>query len=58
MRSQAKVDTLYYIKEGGVFAVTPDGIGFYWFDDFEDVEEQYGEGHFTGYTTITRLSDY
>lgn len=36
-------DRLYYVMKYDMYFVTPDGIGGYWYEDEDEVIEQYGE---------------
>lgn len=41
-RSELAVDTAYYIRKDDQYFITPDGIGGYWFDTIEELEDEYG----------------
>lgn len=41
-RSELSVDTAYFIRKDDQYFITPDGIGGYWFDSIEELEDEYG----------------
>lgn len=41
-RSELSVDTAYYIRKDDQYFITPDGVGGYWFDTIEELEDEYG----------------
>lgn len=41
-RSELAVDTAYFIRKDDMYFITPDGIGGYWFDTIEELEDEYG----------------
>jgi hypothetical protein len=41
-RSALSVDTAYYIRKDDMYFITPDGVGGYWFDTIEELEDEYG----------------
>jgi hypothetical protein len=38
-RSESETETIYVGEDGSV-SVTPDGIGFFWFDSIEEAQEE------------------
>ena len=42
LRSELEVDTAYYVRKDDQYFITPDGIGGYWFDTIEELEDEYG----------------
>lgn len=41
-RSELAVDTAYFVRKDDQYFITPDGIGGYWFDTIEELEDEYG----------------
>lgn len=42
-RSQLQAEQLYFVEKSRVYAVSPDGVGIYWYDTEEEVFEQHGD---------------
>lgn len=42
LRSELAVDTAYYVRKDDQYFITPDGIGGYWYDTIEALEDEYG----------------
>jgi hypothetical protein len=56
-RSQLVADRLYRDNDGTYF-VSPDGIGVFWFDTMEEVNEQYGANNFPKVYHVSHLTDF
>lgn len=41
-RSALEVDTAYFVRKDDMYFITPDGVGGYWFDTIEELEDEYG----------------
>lgn len=41
-RDSLEVDTAYFVRKDDMYFVTPDGIGGFWYDTIEDLEDQHG----------------
>lgn len=41
-RTKAKTDTIYVCADGSI-GVTPDCVGFYWYDSIAEAQEQHGD---------------
>jgi len=38
-RNELEVDTAYFVRKDDMFFITPDGIGGFWYDTIEELEE-------------------
>jgi hypothetical protein len=41
-RSELKADQAYYIRKDDMYFYTPDGVGGFWYDTIEALEDQHG----------------
>lgn len=41
-RSELSVDTAYFVRKDDMYFITPDGIGGFWYDTIEELEDQHG----------------
>jgi len=41
-RNELEVDTAYFVRKDDMFFITPDGIGGFWYDTIEELEDQHG----------------
>lgn len=46
-RDSLAVNHIYFEEKSGQYFVTPDGIGCYWYDTFEEAQGQHGSGPVT-----------
>jgi hypothetical protein len=54
-RESLTVDTIYKERKSGLFFVTPDGVGCFWYDTLEEARGEHGD---TGpLITIDELED-
>lgn len=42
-RDSLKVDTIYYVQADGMYFVTPDCFGGYWYDTLKEAQEEHGK---------------
>lgn len=43
LRSSLIVDTIYRETSSGTYFVTPDGVGCFWYDTYEEALDQHGD---------------
>lgn len=41
-RSELSVDTAYFVRKDDQYFITPDGLGGFWYDTIEELEDQHG----------------
>lgn len=55
-RDSLTVNTIYLELESGLYFVTPDGVGCFWYDTLEGAQDQHGD---TGdVEEVEKLSDF
>lgn len=54
-RSELKAEQAYHVTKDDMFFWTPDGVGGFWYDTLEEMEDQHGVGDII---YIDELLDY
>ena len=54
-RKNLKAMQAYYVAKDHLYFWSPDGVGGFWYDTKEEMEDQHGEGKVIG---ISELLDY